>query len=55
MEHSIAAYLARLPKAKAEQLWQLWVVNGEIPPHVSADLLEILKLRLNQQEEQKSP
>ena len=56
MDHSVSAYLERLPKTKAEQLWQEWVVNGEIPPHISSDMLEILKLRLDKlAEEQTSP
>ena len=46
MEHSVAAYLARLSKAKAEQLWNEWVFNNELPPNIDPQWVEILKLRL---------
>ena len=36
MEHSVEAYLARLSKTKAEQLWQEWVIKKEIPPHITS-------------------
>ena len=56
MEHSVGAYLARLPKEKAEHLWQEWVIDNEIPPHISPELVEVLRLRLAElTEEQHSP
>ena len=56
MEHSVAAYLARLPKNKAEQLWQEREVSNEITPHIDPEWIEILRLRLIElNQEQQSP
>ena len=56
MEHSVEAYLGRLSKTKAEQLWQEWVVKSEMPPYITPETLSILKRRLEElSEEQTSP
>lgn len=56
MEHSVAAYLARLPKAKAAQLWKGWMAGNEIPPQIDPEWIEMLKLRLIElNQEQQSP
>lgn len=56
MEHSVSAYLARLPKEKAEQLWKEWTIHDELPPDIDPVWVEILKLRLVElNQHQKSP
>jgi hypothetical protein len=56
MDHSVAAYLARLPKEKVEQLWQRWIILEDIPPNISPELIEILKMRyIEIKEQEKTP
>ena len=56
MEHSVSAYLARLPKAKVEQLWKEWTSSEELAPDIDSAWVEILKLRLTElDQQQKSP
>ena len=54
MEHSVAAYLARLPKHKAERLWQEWRGQKELPPYISEEFVEILRKRLEKLSDQQS-
>lgn len=56
MEHSVAAYLARIPRKKAEQLWEVWVLQQRLPAHISSELVEILEQRLKEfTDDEKSP
>ena len=55
MEHSVAAYLSRLPKKKVEQLWSEWVINKEIPENITSELVEILKSRMAECNELEEP
>ena len=48
MEHSVSAYLLRLPKTKAEQLWKEWTISDELPPDIDPKWVEILKYRLDE-------
>lgn len=55
MEHSVSAYLARLPKAKVEQLWKEWTSSEELAPDIDPAWVEILKLRLTDLISYKNP
>lgn len=56
MEHSVAAYLARLPRHKAVQLWKEWMIQKELPPYISEELVDVLRMRIEEfSEKQISP
>ena len=54
MKQSVEAYLKRLPQEKVQELWEEWVLNSNVPPHISSELVEILKQRMEEYTENKT-